>query len=343
MKIIIDAMGGDRAPEEIVKAVAEASGIVDADLVVTGDENEIKKYLSQFGADLSRIEIVPTETVITMEDDPLSAVKTKKDSSMSEGLRLLRDGGDAFVSAGNTGALFVGSSLIVRNVKGIKRAAIATVLPFARPVLLLDSGANVTALPEYLAQWAVLGSVYVENVMGIASPEVGLLNNGVEEHKGTPELVEAYGMLKETDSVRFIGNVEARDVPYGPCDVLVTDGFTGNVTLKLAEGVSTFLLKTLKETLTDGMLTKLCALPMKGKLRGLKSRFDASEYGGAPILGIRKPVIKAHGSSDARAFLNAVKQAEKFARSGFSERIADMADLTGEGKGPEKEEEKDDR
>ena len=306
MKIIIDAMGGDRAPEEIVKAVAEASGTVDADLVVTGDENEIKKYLSQFGADLSRIEIVPTDTVITMEDDPLSAVKTKKDSSMSEGLRLLRDGGDAFVSAGNTGALFVGSSLIVRNVKGIKRAAIATVLPFARPVLLLDSGANVTALPEYLAQWAVLGSVYVENVMGIASPEVGLLNNGVEEHKGTPELVEAYGMLKETDSVRFIGNVEARDIPYG-------------------------------------MLTKLCALPLRGKLRGLKARFDASEYGGAPILGIRKPVIKAHGSSDARAFLNAVKQAEKFARSGFSERIADMADLTGEGKGPEKEEEKDDR
>ncbi len=326
MKIIIDAMGGDNAPEEIVKAVSEASRTLDADLVVTGDENEIKKYLELYGVDLSRIEVVHTETAITMEDDPLSAVKGKKDSSMSVGLRLLSDGGDAFVSAGNTGALFVGSSLTVRNVKGIKRAAIGAILPFERPMLLLDSGANVTALSEYLIQWAILGSVYMESVMGVPSPKVGLLNNGVEEHKGTPILVETHGMLKETDCVNFIGNVEARDIPYGPCDVIVTDGFTGNVTLKLAEGVATFLFKTLKETLSENKASKMFALPFKKKLRGLRTRFDASEYGGAPILGLRKPVVKAHGSSDSRAFLNAIKQAEKFARSGFTDRISGIAE-----------------
>ena len=337
MKIIIDAMGGDRAPEETVKAISQASRETDAEFVVTGDENEIKKRLTQNGADMARIRVVHTETVITMEDDPISAVKGKKDSSMSEGLRLLRDGGDAFVSAGNTGALFMGSSLIVRNVKGIKRAAIGAILPFARPTLLLDSGANVTALPEYLLQWAILGSLYMENVMGIASPTVGLLNNGVEEHKGTPTLVEAYGMLQKTGSVNFIGNVEARDVPYGPCDVIVTDGFTGNVTLKLAEGVASFLFRTLKETLTENAASKIFAYPMKGKLKGLKTRFDASEYGGAPILGLRKPVIKAHGSSDARAFLNAIRQAERFARSGFSDKLAGIAELKDCKKDTEKE------
>lgn len=315
MRIIIDAMGGDNAPGEIIRGVCEASLVSSATLVLVGQENVINEHLAKFKHDKSKIEIHHAEGVITMEDDPMLVVRGKKDSSMSEGLRLLKESGDAFVSAGSTGALHVGASLIVRNMKGVKRAGIASVLPFDRLMLLMDSGANVNVTPENLLQWAYTGSVYMKNVMNVENPTVGLLNNGTEECKGTALQTEAYKLLSKCADINFIGNVEAKEIPHGACDVIVTDGFTGNVTLKLVEGMAKFMFKTLKGLFTANLRSKLCYLAMKGQLFGLKHRFDASEYGGAPILGLSRPVIKAHGSSDARAVKNAIFQAEKFVSS----------------------------
>ncbi len=322
MNIIIDAMGGDNAPAEIVKGAAEASLRTNAKLTLVGQKSVIEQHLKGTVANTRNIEIVHADGVITMEDDPTAVVRAKKDSSMSVGLRLLKDGGDAFLSAGNTGALHVGSSLIVRPVKGVQRSAIATILPFRRPMLMLDSGANVNVTSDYLVQWAIMGSIYMKNLFGIKTPDVGLLNNGAEEHKGTQTQIDAYALLRDLDAVHFIGNVEGKQLPYSPCDVLVTDGFTGNVTLKTVEGMSGFFFGMLKELYTKNAATKLSFLAMKDHLRGLKREFDADEYGGAPLLGLQKPVIKAHGSSDARAFRNAVKQAENFVRTGVIDEIS---------------------
>ena len=316
MRIIIDAMGGDNAPLEIIKGACEASLVSEATLVLVGQESVIREHLAKFKYDEDKIEIHHADGVITMEDDPMVVVKGKKDSSMSEGLRLLKENGDAFVSAGSTGALHAGATLIVRNMKGVRRAGIASVLPFDRPFLLMDSGANISVTPDNLVQWAYTGSVYMKNVMKIPNPTVGLLNNGTEECKGTALQTEAYKLLSECSDINFIGNIEAKQIPHGACDVIVTDGFTGNITLKLIEGMSKFMFKTLKELFTANLRSKLCYLAMKGNLYGLKHRFDASEYGGAPILGISRPVIKAHGSSDARAIKNAIFQAERFVSSG---------------------------
>lgn len=321
MKIIIDAMGGDNAPVEIVKGVAEASKIYDVNLVMVGNQPVIEKILSETDAVTKKIEIVHTETVVTMEDDPISVVRSKKDSSMGQGLQLLKTDGDAFVSAGNTGALHAGSSLLIRPVKGVHRSGIATLLPFARPILMMDCGANTNVTAEYLEQWAVMGSIYMKKIHGIDVPEVGLLNNGTEEQKGTQVQVDAYQKLKNLDRIKFAGNIESREIPFGPCDVLVTDGFTGNITLKLVEGMAKFLLGTLKTMYTKNAVTKLSYLMMKDQLKQIKNDFDASEYGGAPLLGLQKPVIKAHGSSDARAICNAIRQAEAFVRTGVIDEI----------------------
>jgi len=323
MKIIIDAMGGDNAPVEIVKGVAEASKIYDVNLVMVGNQPVIEKILSETDAVTKKIEIVHTETVVTMEDDPISVVRSKKDSSMGQGLQLLKTDGDAFVSAGNTGALHAGSSLLVRPVKGVHRSGIATLLPFARPILMMDCGANTNVTAEYLEQWAVMGSIYMKKIHGIDVPEVGLLNNGTEEQKGTQVQVDAYQKLKNLDRIKFAGNIESREIPFGPCDVLVTDGFTGNITLKLVEGMAKFLLGTLKTMYTKNAVTKLSYLMMKDQLKQIKNDFDASEYGGAPLLGLKKPVIKAHGSSDARAICNAVRQAEAFVKTGVIDEISE--------------------
>lgn len=321
MNIILDAMGGDNAPGEIVRGAAEASKTGKYNLILTGDKEIIEKHLASNGADLSKIEIVHTDSVISMEDDPLSVVGTKKDSSMSVGLKMLKESGDAFVSAGNTGALHAGASLIVRNIKGIQRSAIATVIPFARPMLLMDSGANINVTPDYLAQWAVIGTLYMKNVMNVEAPSVGLLNNGTEECKGTQLQIDTYAKLSKTDGIKFAGNVEAKELPFGPCDVIVTDGFTGNITLKLIEGLSKFFFSSLKDMFTHSMMTKVAFLALKDQLYKMKKSFDASEYGGTPILGLSKPVIKAHGSSDARAVLNAIKQAGMFIQTGFIDQI----------------------
>ena len=235
---------------------------------------------------------------------------------MAVGLRMLKEGGDAFISAGNTGALHAGSSLIIRPVRGVMRSGIATILPFARPVLLMDCGANVTVTADYLEQWAIMGSLYMKNVMGVNEPEVGLLNNGTEEGKGTQIQIDAYKKLKELENIHFVGNVESREIPNAPCDILVTDGFTGNITLKLAEGMAKFMFSQLKVMYTKNPMTKMSFLVMKDQLKAMKKSFDASEYGGAPLLGLQKPVIKAHGSSDAKAITNAVYKAEAFIRTG---------------------------
>ncbi len=321
MNIIIDAMGGDHAPREIVKGVAEASNIYESKLIMVGNQPVIEKILAETEANKSRIEIVHTETAVTMEDDPICVVRKKKDSSMGQGLQLLKNDGDAFVSAGNTGALHAGSYHFIRPVKGVQRSGIATLLPFARPILMMDCGANIVVTPEYLEQWAVMGSIYMKKIHGIEAPEVGLLNNGTEEHKGTQVQIDTYQRLKALDRIKFAGNVESKEIPFGPCDVLVTDGFTGNITLKLVEGMAKFLLGTLKTMYTKNFATKMSYLMMKDQLKQIKNDFDASEYGGAPLLGLQKPVIKAHGSSDARAICNAIRQAEAFVRTGVIDEI----------------------
>ena len=326
MKILIDAMSGDNAPSELLRGAALAAESYPEEILVCGDEAVILETAKKERIDLSRLGIVHAPQVIDMEDDALSAVRSKSDSSMARGLQMLAENkGDAFVSAGNTGALVAGATLIVRKIRGIRRAAIGTVLPFDPPLLLLDSGANIEVLPEDYVQFAQLGSVYMERVFGRRSPRVGLLNNGTEPTKGGKLRTEAHRLLSETAGINFIGNVEAREVPFSPCDVLVADGFTGNAVLKLSEGLGNFLFGKLKETLTADFLTKAYASLLLPKMRRLKREFSASEYGGAPLLGISRPVIKAHGSSDAEAIKNAVRQAIAVVSSGVIPGMASAA------------------
>lgn len=322
MKIILDAMSGDKAPLEIIKGAVMAAGMYDVELTLVGNREIITRIAREQRLSLDGIHIEHTEEIITMEDDPLSVLRAKRNSSMAVGLRMLKEDGDAFVSAGNTGALHAGSSLIIRPIKGVQRAAIATVLPAAKPMLMLDCGANTNVTPEYMLQWAVMGSIYMKNIFSIGFPGVGLLNNGAEEHKGTPVVAETYKRLRDSSEIRFVGNVEGNQVMNAPCDVLVTDGFTGNITLKLLEGMGKFFMQTMKGMFTKNTLTKVSFLAMKDQLRGIKKQFDASDYGGAPLLGLKKPVIKAHGSSDAAAICNAVRQAADFVRTGVIDEIS---------------------
>ena len=330
MRIIVDVMSGDNAPIELVKG-AYASSIENPDVEYTlvGDKERIELAAKENGMDISAFELVHAAEVITMDDDPLVALKGKPDSSMSVGLRLLADGkGDAFVSAGNTGALFTGASLIVRRAKGVRRAAIGAVLPMDPPVLLLDSGANINITPEYLEEYAVMGSAYMNKIHGVANPRVGLLNNGTEESKGTELQREAYKLLCENKLINFVGNVEGTQVMSDKCDVLVTDGFTGNILLKTIEGMGKMMLLTMKDLFYKSTKTKVAALLVKDEVAGIKKKFDPSEYGGAPILGIAKPVIKAHGSSKEKKFKSALRQAIFCARIGITEDISrDMQEL----------------
>ena len=320
MKLILDAMGGDNAPLEILKGAAMAvSEYPDVELALTGQKDTITALCEKEKIPLERMEIIDAPEVVTMEDPAQSVVMSKKNSSMGVGLKALAAGeGDAFISAGNTGALMTGATLLVRCVKGVKRAAIATILPMENPVLMIDSGSNVTVSPEYLMQFGILGSVYMEQLFGIEKPRVGLLNNGTEEHKGTPTLVEAHKLMVNCPVINFVGNVEGKAIPFGACDVLVTDGFTGNIVLKTIEGLSKFMMKKLKGIFMSNTKNKLAALMIKGEVSSLKKSFDASEYGGAPFLGISKPVFKAHGSSDAKAIKNAVRQARDYVSKGVS-------------------------
>lgn len=308
MKIIVDAFGGDNAPLEIIKGCAIAAEEFGVDILLTGKENVIRETAQKNQISLNRIEIADCSEVITMEDEANAVLKTKKDSSMAVGLRLLNEGkGDAFISAGNSGALCVGATLAVKRIKGIKRAAFAPVLPSETGFfMLLDGGANVDCRPEMLYQFALMGSVYMEKVMHVSNPRVGLANVGVEEHKGTDLYKEAYQLLKDS-SLNFIGNVEGRDIPKGVCDVVVCDGFAGNMILKTYEGVAITLMKKMKHMFTDSFKGKMAAALVMKDLKELKEKFNYNAYGGAPILGASKPVFKAHGDSKAVTLRNAIK------------------------------------
>ena len=325
MRIIVDVMGGDNSPLETVKGVCEAAAEFPASYILVGNKTQIEEIAEENKLDISAFEIVHTETVVTMEDEPLSVMRTKNDSSMSIGLKMLSEGkGEALVSAGNTGALFTGATLIVRKIKGINRAPLASVLPMKNPVLLLDCGANISVTDECLEQFALMGSAYMKKMYELEAPRVGLLNNGAEAHKGTQLQLDAYNRLKNREGINFVGNVEANLVPFGACDVLVTDGFTGNILLKSTEGMGKLMSDTVSE-IYSGRVAKLSAFAVKKKLERIKKDFDPAEHGGAPLLGISKTVIKAHGSADAKAFKNAVRQAVDYYSSGIIYDIADVA------------------
>lgn len=324
MRIIIDAMGGDNAPAEIVKGAVDAQREFGVDIILVGREAEVLECLAANGINApdEHIKVVNATEVIDMHDDPSTATRKKKDSSMTVALNLLKSGeGDACISAGSTGALLTGATLIVRRIRGIRRAAFAPVMPNGgKGVMLIDCGANVECTPEYLLQFAYMGSFYTKNILGCEFPRVGLLNNGREDSKGTELCKAAYALLREAGQegrINFIGNVEGTDVFAGEVDVVVTDGFTGNILLKSVEGSIKFLMKNIKGVLLGSMKGKIGALFIKKGFYKVKSMTDVSEVGGTAFLGISKPVFKAHGSSDARAIRSAVKQAIAFVNAGI--------------------------
>ena len=309
-KIIVDAFGGDNAPLEVIKGCERAVRELGVSIILTGSEEKIKKCAAENGLSLSGIEIVHTDDVFDIHEEPKEIIKSGKNSSMAVGLALLSEGkGDAFVSAGSTGALVMGATFIVKRIKGIKRIAPSPVLPGDKgSFILLDAGANTECRPEVLVQFAVMGSAYMEKVMGVKSPKVGLLNIGSEETKGRELEIEAYKLL-EKSGLNFAGNIEARDLPKGEVQVVVTDGFTGNIVLKLYEGMGSFFAKRVKWIFSGA--GKLGAIFSLGKIKAFRKQMDYKEVGGSALLGVRKPVIKAHGSSDGTAFFNAVRQAKK--------------------------------
>lgn len=307
MKIAIDAMGGDHAPKEIVLGAMDAiKTIPDLHITLVGNENEIKKYLT----DSERLEIIHTEEVITGDDEPVRAVRRKKNSSlvkMAEEVKEKR--ADACISAGNTGALMSAGLFVVGRIPGIDRPALSPTLPTldGKGFLMLDVGANVDAKPSHLLQYAIMGSVYAEKVRAIPNPRVGLLNVGTEDGKGNDLSKKAFDLLKKAP-INFVGNIEARDLLEGVADVVVTDGFSGNIALKTLEGTASALFSMIKETFMSSFKTKLAAAALKNDLKGLKNKLDYSEHGGAGLFGLASPVIKAHGSSNRRAIFSAIKQ-----------------------------------
>ncbi|MBE5812923.1 MAG: phosphate acyltransferase PlsX [Clostridiales bacterium] len=321
MKIVIDAMGGDNAPDEIIKGVVEVADEVDAELILVGIEKVIKEKLEEYD-EKKNITIKNATEVITMEEVPTKAIKSKKDSSMVVGLNMIKEKeADIFISAGSTGALLTGALLNVGRIKGISRPALATVLPSQEDkFLLLDMGANANCKPEYLAQFAKMGAIYMEKTMGVKNPKVGLVNVGTEEEKGSDLAKSAHKLLKESD-LNFVGNIEGRDLMMGTVDVAVCDGFTGNVILKTLEGFGLAIFKILGEEIGKSLKNKVGALMMKPSLRALKHKMDYSEYGGALLLGIDGGVIKCHGSSKAKAVTNAIKQAYEFTKNDTIETI----------------------
>lgn len=310
VNVIVDAFGGDNAPLEVIRGCERAVRELGVKITLTGREAEIKSCAEKNGISLDGIDIVHTDDVFDIHEEPKEIIKSGKNSSMAVGLGLLAEGrGDAFVSAGSTGALVMGATFIVKRIKGIKRIAPSPVMPADKgSFLLLDAGANTECRPEMLVQFAVMGSAYMEKVMGIKNPKVGLLNIGSEETKGRDLEIEAYKLL-EKSGLNFAGNIEARDMPKGEVQVVVTDGFTGNIALKLYEGMGSFFAKKMKWIFSGA--GKLGAIFSIGKIKAFRKQMDYKEVGGSALLGVRKPVIKAHGSSDGTAFFNAVRQAKR--------------------------------
>lgn len=337
MRIILDAFGGDNAPLEVIKGAVAAAQEYGVTVVLVGDEARIIEAAKQHAIQLKGVEISHAPDVMPVEADPAKIRTAYKNSSMAAGLRLVAEGkGDAFVSAGSTGALLMGATFIIKRIKGIKRPALGTMVPLGdhRYYLLIDAGANHECRADMLVQFGVMGSLYYQQMMGTAAPRVGLVNIGSEETKGTELQIEAYQLLKSAP-LNFIGNVEARDIPLGGCDVAICDGFTGNIILKLSEGFAGFFNKTLKSMFMQSLKTKMAAVMMKDALKGLKKSMDYKEHGGAPILGVQKPVIKAHGSSDALAFKNAIRQAVLCVKGDVCSRIEEGIAKVSAGSGDE--------
>ena len=328
MKIIVDAMGGDNAPAAVVQGALDAHKKHGVDVLLVGRAADVLRAVEACGEKTlpAGVELKDASEVVEIADDPATAFKMKKDSSLTVGLNLLKAGeGDAFVSAGSTGALLSGATLLVKRIRGIRRAAMGPVIPvLGGKAILCDCGANAECTPEYLMQFAYLGNYYAKRVLGVEKPRVALLNIGAEEEKGDALRHETYALLQtasEAGRLYFTGNIEASDVMMGGADVVVADGFTGNVMLKSLEGTGKFLLKELKKMFLSSTKTKLAAAMVKSDMADMKKLLDPSEIGGTPFLGISRPVIKAHGSSDARAICNAVLRAKEYAESGF---IADI-------------------
>ena len=327
MKIILDAMGGDNAPEAAIKGAIKAINEIESEILLVGNKEIINKKIKEiYGKDnieelSKKITIYHTTEEITMEDIPTQAIKHKKDSSMVVGFKLLNEKeGDVFVSAGNSGALLTGATLLVGRIKGVDRPAMAPMLPsYKKGVLLVDAGANTNCKPINLLQFAQMANIYLKKIYNIEKPVIGLLNIGTEETKGNDLVKESYNLLKEQAEkydINFAGNIEGRDAFTGKIDAVITDGFTGNVFLKTTEGLGKLVKKSLTESLKKNIFSMICALPAMPAIKRFSKTMDYKEYGGALFLGVKRPVVKAHGSSDEKLFYYTIKQAEKFAKSG---------------------------
>jgi len=324
--IAVDAMGGDNAPAEIIKGCIEALDEYNINILLVGQENVIKSELKKYSYNNNKIEIVNADEIINTDEVPTVAIKKKKNSSIVVGLNLIKDRkANAFVSAGNTGALLTGATVIIGRIKGVERPALGTILPTEKGgALLIDAGANVDAKPSYLVQFAKMGSVYIENVMNIKNPKVGLINIGAEKEKGNSLTKEAYELLEQDKNVNFTGNIEAREMSAGDVDVMVCDAFVGNVILKFAEGFGRTLLGMIKEELTADLLSKVGAMIAVKAFKRLKKRFDYSQIGGAPFLGLKSLVVKAHGNSDSKSIKGAISQCKKFIDADIVNKIEKM-------------------
>lgn len=323
-KIALDAMGGDHAPAEMVKgavdAVSRETGI---SVMLVGKEEVIQKELDRYTVDSNRIQIIHASEVIETAEPPVNAIRKKKDSSIVVGMKLVKTGkADAFVSAGSSGAILVGGQTLIGRIKGVERPPLAPLIPTEKGVsLLIDCGANVDARASHLVQFAKMGSIYMEHVLGIKSPRVGIVNIGAEEDKGNALVKETFPLLKKTEGIHFIGSVEAREIPHGQADVIVCEAFAGNIILKLYEGVGAVLIDKIKSGMMGTLRSKIGALLVKPALKATLKDFDASEYGGAPLLGLNGLVVKTHGSAKAKEVSNSLIQCMTFKRQNINEKI----------------------
>lgn len=324
IKIAVDAMGGDNAPSEIVKGAVEAvSERPDITVCLTGQEDIIKKELEKYTYKKEQIEIVPASEVIETGEPPVNAIRKKKDSSIVVGMNLVKRGeADGFVSAGSSGAILVGGQVIVGRIKGVERPPLAPLIPTEKGFsLLIDCGANVDARPSHLVQFAQMGSIYMEHVMGVKRPRVAIVNIGAEEEKGNALVKETFPLLRECPGINFIGSIEAREIPHGGADVIVCEAFVGNVILKLYEGVGATMISMIKKGMMSSLRSKIGALLIKPALKSTLKSFDASQYGGAPLLGLKGLVVKTHGSSKANEVKNSIIQCIAFKEQAISEKI----------------------
>ncbi|HIT14125.1 MAG TPA: phosphate acyltransferase PlsX [Candidatus Scatomonas merdigallinarum] len=324
VRVVVDAMGGDYAPEEPVKGAVEALRENQSIFIyLAGKEDVIRRELKKYTYPEDRLKIVPASQVIETGEPPAAAIQKKKDSSLVAGLQMVRKGeADAFVSSGSTGAVLVGGQVIVRKIPGVERAPLAPLIPTERGVsLLIDCGANVDARPSHLLQFAAMGSIYMEYILGVKKPRVAIVNIGAEEEKGNALVKETFPLLKECRDIHFVGNIEARDIPKGKADVIVTEAFVGNVILKLYEGVASVLIHEVKKGMLSTLRSKIGALLVKPALKETLKSFDASEYGGAPLLGLRGLVVKTHGSAKAIEIRHSIHQCVQFQKQELNQKI----------------------